>query len=292
MIGFFSVDKPSGPTSHDVVQVIRTLTGVRRVGHTGTLDPLATGVLVVLVGRATRLARFVTGLDKRYRAVVRLGEITPTYDAESEIMVRRPVNVKRSDVAAALRQFRGEITQLPPLYSALKMDGQPLYKLAREGKNVKPRPRQITIYSLKLRAWIPPDVTLDVTCSSGTYIRSLAYDLGEVLGCGAHLRKLTRLAVGPFRLEQSYPLSALKALAENDELATALRPPRDVLTLPVVSLTAEQTEAVYNGRVVTLPDAPQAPQLQAHDPEGRLVAVLIPREEQAWQPDLVLHRAS
>jgi tRNA pseudouridine55 synthase len=290
MMGFFNVDKPQGPTSHDVVQQIRTLTGVRKVGHAGTLDPLATGVLIILVGRATRLARFVTGLRKRYRAVVRLGEITPTYDAESDVMVRRPVDVKRSEVAAALEQFRGEITQLPPIYSAIKMQGKPLYKLAREGKQVKPKPRQVAIYTLEMSAWIPPDVLLDVSCSSGTYIRSLAYDLGEALGCGAHLRDLTRLSVGAFRLEESYRLSSLKALAREDRLKTALRPPREALTFPAVSLNSEQTAYAFHGRVLTLPDAPQVERLQAHDPEGRLVAVLIPLEGNDWRPELVLHR--
>ncbi len=289
-VGIFNVNKPVGRTSHDVVQCVRKLTGVRKVGHTGTLDPLASGVLVVLVGRrATRLARFLFGSDKTYRATLRLGESTPTYDAESEATERRPVNVSRADVEAALAAFRGEIEQVPPMYSALKRDGKPLYELARQGKTVERPPRHITIHRLALTVWEPPEITLEVACSAGTYIRSLAYDLGEALGCGAHLRSLVRTASGPFRLEASVTPQELQALAERGQLGQALLPPKAAFAdKPGVKLTAEQVAYVRHGRTITLDDPPAVDYLPAHDPDGRLIGVLVPRTPQQWRPTLVL----
>jgi len=290
MVGIFNVNKPVGMSSHDVVRRVRKLTGVRKVGHTGTLDPLASGVLVVLVGRrATRLARFLFGSDKTYRAVVRLGESTPTYDAESEVTQRCPVNVERADVEAALADFRGEIKQIPPMYSALKKDGKPLYELARQGKTVERQARQITIFSLDLSAWDPPEMTLEVACSAGTYIRSLAHDLGEALGCGAHLRSLVRTSSGPFNLESSVTLEGLAALAERDALEQAMLPPKAAFAdKPSVHLTAAQVAYVRHGRTITLDEPPDVEYLPAHDPQGQLVGVLVPRTPDRWRPTLVL----
>jgi tRNA pseudouridine55 synthase len=289
MNGLFIVNKSVGMTSHDVVNAVRRLAGLRRVGHAGTLDPLAQGVLVLLLGPTTRLSRFVMGHNKRYRAVVRLGEVTPTYDAESEVTERRSVRVTRAEVEDALAQFRGPIRQIPPMYSAVRVKGQRLYKLARRGQQVERPPRDVTLHQLELVTWASPDVTLDVTCSAGTYIRTLAHDLGETLGCGAHLAALTRTASGPFTLAQSHTLDALRALAEDGRLATALLPPTAALSdIPAAVLTPEQEHIVRHGQAVHLVAPEGAAWVQALDADGHLIAVLIPVETDRWRPKLVL----
>lgn len=287
MNGIFLLHKPSGLTSHDVVNAVRRLAGTRRVGHAGTLDPLATGVLVVLVGQATRLAQYLTGHDKTYRAVIRLGETTDTYDAEGAVTARRPVTATVAEMEAALAGFRGPQWQRPPAYSAIKMEGQALYKRARRGETVAPEPRAVVFHALTVLAWELPDLTVDIVCSAGTYIRSLAHDLGERLGCGAHLRALTRLAAGPFWLEQAHPLDELRALAEAGRLAEVLLPPAVALAdFPAVTLTPEQVRAVGFGQRIMLPAISVAPQLSAVDSAGQLIAVLIP-DGDGWRPDLV-----
>jgi tRNA pseudouridine55 synthase len=198
--GVLCVDKPLGMTSHDVVGRTRRVAGLRRVGHAGTLDPLATGVLLLCLGRAARLIEYLVGHDKVYETTVRLGQTTATYDAEGEVLAERPfLHLTLSQIEAALEAFRGDIVQQPPIYSAIKQGGQPLYKLARQGKTEVARPyRPVTIHELTRLSWEPPHLSLRIACSSGTYIRSLGYDLGEALGCGGHLSALRRLAVGRF----------------------------------------------------------------------------------------------
>lgn len=289
MLGLLNINKPSGMTSHDVVNAVRRITGIRQVGHTGTLDPLATGVLVVLVGPATRLAQYLSGVDKTYTAVVRLGETTSTYDAEGEILLRRPVTVGCADIEVALAAYRGPLLQTPPMVSAVKVDGKPLYKLARKGQEIERQPRQVTIHALTLDACALPEFTLTITCSAGTYIRSLAHDLGEQLGCGAHLVALTRTATGRFDLAQSVTLEQLRALAEADRLAEALLPPdMAVMALPEITLTPAMESAVRYGQSIELPDMPAAAEVRAHAADGHLVAVLIPLEDGRWRPTLVL----
>jgi len=289
MNGLLIVNKPSGMTSHDVVNTVRRITKVRRVGHTGTLDPLATGVLVLMIGPATRLARFIGERKKAYRAVVRLGEATTTYDAEGDVTERHAVNVTVEAIEVALDQFRGTLEQQPPMYSAIKVRGKKLYQLARQGKEIERAPRPITIYQLDMADWTPPDLMLEVACSAGTYIRSLAHDLGQVLGCGAHLRALTRTAVGDFRLDQSYTLETLRTWGNEGRIEEALLPPGVALsTMPVVQLTPVQEQAVRYGQAI-IPDAsPDAPFVQACDAQGNLVAVLIPGTPGTWQPKIVL----
>ena len=288
MLGVFNINKPRHASSHDIVNVMRRLTGVKRIGHTGTLDPLATGVLVLLVGPATRLARFLTNSTKSYHAVIELGGKTATYDAESEILDRQPVNLSQAELSAALDNFRGEIAQIPPMYSAIKIKGQKLYKLARRGKEIARPARQVTIHELELLDWENPKLTLQINCSAGTYIRSLAHDLGELLGCGGFLRALTRTSVGEFQLVDSYTLAELHALAEIERLSEALLPPQTILSaLPIVTLTTEQVIAVRYGRKITLLPAPTANQVQAHDTQGELIALLVPSGKE-WQPKLVL----
>jgi tRNA pseudouridine55 synthase len=292
MNGFLIVNKPTGMTSHDVVNAVRRMAGTRRVGHTGTLDPMATGVLVLALGAATRLVQFIDGSDKTYRATLRLGETTTTYDADGDVVERRPVTVSQAEVEAALAGFRGDIVQIPPMYSAIKVKGQKLYKLARQGKEIERAARPITIHRLDVLDWALPDVTVEVVCSAGTYIRSLAYDIGQTLGCGAHLTALTRTAAGEFRLEDSHTLEALDALAQAGRLAEVLLPPETALkALPVIVLTPEQEQAVRFGQAVTLDSAPDAALLQVRDVAGRLIAVMLPLEPGVWRPKLVFTSA-
>ncbi|MDE3090508.1 MAG: tRNA pseudouridine(55) synthase TruB, partial [Chloroflexota bacterium] len=207
--GILNVNKPAGMTSHDVVSVVRKFSRVKRVGHAGTLDPMATGVLLVCLGQATRVVEYLTDHDKKYRARVRLGIETDTYDATGAVVAQRAVTATREQIETALRGFIGKISQQPPAYSAIKQKGVPLYKLARQGKEVETAPRPVEIFSIDLRAVELPDVELDVHCSKGTYIRSLAHDLGEKLGCGAHLTALTRTASGHFTLDDAHTLDEL-----------------------------------------------------------------------------------
>ena len=290
--GFLIVDKPAGMTSHDVVNAVRRMAGTRRVGHAGTLDPMATGVLVLALGAATRLVQFIDGSDKTYRATLRLGETTTTYDADGDLVERRPVTVSQADVEAALAGFRGDIAQIPPMYSAVKVKGQKLYKLARQGKEIERTPRPVTIHRLDVLAWALPDVTIEVVCSAGTYIRSLAHDLGQTLGCGAHLTALIRTAAGEFRLKDAYALEALDALAQAGRLAEVLLPPETALAaLPVIVLTPEQEQAVRFGQTITLDNPLDAEMAQARDAAGRLVAVMRPVEPGMWRPKLVFQSA-
>jgi len=292
MNGFLIVNKPAGMTSHDVVNAVRRLAGTRRVGHAGTLDPMATGVLVLALDAATRLVQFIDGSDKTYRATLRLGETTTTYDADGDVVERRPVTVSQAEVEAALAVFRGDIMQIPPMYSAVKVKGQKLYKLARQGKEIERALRPVTIRRLDALAWALPDVNIEVVCSAGTYIRSLAHDLGQRLGCGAHLTALTRTAAGEFRLEDSHTLETLDALVRAGRLAEVLLPLETALTaLPVIVLTSEQEQAVRFGQAVALDNASDAALVQARDAAGRLVAVMLQVSPGIWRPKLVFSSA-
>jgi tRNA pseudouridine55 synthase len=210
--GVLVIDKPIGLTSHDVVQIIRRGTGIRRAGHTGTLDPRASGVLVVLIGPAVRLSEYVSASDKRYQATIRLGSSTDTYDAEG-VVTQSTVSVDEiteEHFTEVLQEFIGEIEQVPPPYSAVKVKGKKAYEMAREGEEVDLSPRKIHVYSLEVLEWALPEVVVDVYCSSGTYVRSLANDLGNRLGCGAHLVGLRRTKSGRFTLRDAVPLRRLQ----------------------------------------------------------------------------------
>ncbi len=272
--GLLNVDKPAGMTSHDVVAIVRRGAGVRRVGHTGTLDPMATGVLVLCVGQATRLAEYLVDSIKRYRARVRLGVETDTYDADGEVVAERPVTVSRAELEAALEAFRGEREQVPPMYSAVKRGGTPLYRLAHAGEEVEREPRWISIEELALVEWNPPEFTLDVVCSAGTYVRALAHDLGCALGVGAHLAGLRRLASGPFRVEDAAPLETLRAAFKDRTWRKYLLPADLALAhLPAVHLHAAAADQVMHGRDV--PASLEASGLaRAYDPDGRFMAIL------------------
>jgi tRNA pseudouridine55 synthase len=196
--GILNVDKPVGWSSFDVVRLVKRGTGVKRVGHAGTLDPLASGVLLVLLGQASRVSEYLMALRKEYRATVRLGISTNTYDAEGEVTAERPVDVGEAQLRQALEEFTGEIQQTPPAFSAVKVDGQRAYARARRGESVELKPRAAVIYKTQVVEFSPPTIVLDIECSRGTYVRSIAHDLGERLGCGAHLAGLDRaFQVGP-----------------------------------------------------------------------------------------------
>ena len=242
--------KPSGPTSHDVVDIVRRALGQKRVGHLGTLDPFAEGLLVVVVGRATRLAPYAAGWRKSYEGVIRLGAVTTTDDRTGEVTGTsdgwRGLDLERIRGAAA--GLTGEIEQTPPAFSAVKVDGVRAYKRARRGEAVTVEPRRVTVFELAITAWNAPDVAFRATVSGGTYLRSLARDLGERLSCGAHLAELRRTAVGPFRLED--------AVAAQDLTPAHVRDPALLVSdLPSQTLDATEREAIVHGRPLPAPES-------------------------------------
>lgn len=216
MNGVLIIDKPAGMTSFDVVRQVRRMVNTRRVGHAGTLDPMATGVLPVAIGTATRLIEYMMAGDKTYRATLKLGSATDTQDSEGRVLEEKPwQSVDRAAVDAAVENFVGDIEQLPPMYSALKKDGQPLYKLARQGIEVEREPRKAHVKSLTINDFSAPYLTFTVDCSKGTYVRTLCHDIGNILGCGAHMTDLRRLTCGRFDLAKSHPLQVLQDLSEH-----------------------------------------------------------------------------
>jgi len=272
--GVLVVDKPIGMTSHQVVQVIRNGTRIKRAGHTGTLDPRASGVLVVLIGPAVRLSEYVSAEDKRYQAIIKLGERTDTYDGEGTITGTSEVNVTQQQFEEALQRFVGEIEQVPPPYSAIKVQGRHAYDRARAGEEVELEPRIIQVHSLELIEWNLPEVVVDVHCSSGTYVRSLAHDLGEVLGCGANLTGLRRTKSGRFTLKEAIPLRKLVESFESNSWYQYLIPAAESLSdWPSITLSNEEVDAVRHGHRV--PRESQADQMvRAITEQGELVALM------------------
>ena len=275
MEGLLNLNKPAGPTSHGLVCQVRRLLQERRIGHGGTLDPLASGVLPIGVGRATRLLSFLQEADKVYRAEIRLGIRTTTYDAEGAVTAERPVpDLSAEGLEQVLASFRGEIEQLPPPFSAVRQDGQRLYQRARAGQEVRLPKRRVRILGLELLSWSRPDLVLEVTCGSGTYVRSLAHDLGERLGCGAYLRGLVRLRVGPMRLEDTVTIADLAAARELGQVQSLLLPADlAVQHWPAVQVDADQAQALLNGRPVAL-DLEGVGRTRAYDEAGRLIGLL------------------
>ena len=210
--GIILLDKPLGFTSNAALQKVRWLLNAEKAGHTGSLDPLATGVLPLCFGEATKFSQYLLDSDKGYETLAQLGKTTTTADAEGEVLQERPVTVGQADIEAVLPKFRGQISQIPPMYSALKRDGQPLYKLARAGEVVEREPRSVTIARLELLAFEGDTARLAVDCSKGTYIRTLVEDIGEQLGCGAYVAELRRTQAGPFTLAQTVTLEELEAV--------------------------------------------------------------------------------
>lgn len=283
--GVLVVDKPVGLTSHEVVQIVRKGTNIRRAGHTGTLDPRASGVLVILIGPAVRLSEYVSASDKRYQAIVRLGASTDTYDADGHVTSSAPVNITEEQFETALQQFIGEIEQVPPPYSAVKVKGRKAYEMAREGEEVDLQPRKIKVYNLELLEWAPPEAVIDVYCSSGTYVRSLAHDLGNVLGCGAHLVGLRRTKSGRFTLRDAVPLRKLREAFEAGNWYQYLIPAAEALSdWPAVELEVDQVDAIRHGHRVTA-ESGSTGWARGISQQGELVALMeIDAETNEWQP--------
>jgi tRNA pseudouridine55 synthase len=212
--GILLVDKPQGITSHDVVSKLRRVFHIKKIGHAGTLDPMATGLLLMLVGKATKASQYLMSMDKEYAGTLRLGQITDSQDADGEIVEERPVpDLTEETVRAEMRTFLGDQYQTPPMYSAKKVNGQPLYKLARKGKTVEREPRVINISKFEMTSFAPREIGFVVACSKGAYIRTVAHDFGEKLGCGAHLNSLRRTGVGKFRIEKADTIEAIENMS-------------------------------------------------------------------------------
>jgi len=289
--GILNVAKPPGITSHDVVDAIRWATGLRRVGHAGTLDPAATGVLLVCLGSATRVSDYLMASTKAYRATIRFGEVSTTDDAEGELTVSGSVDsLDKLSIQQALLQFVGEIDQVPPSYAAIKIAGQPLYRRARAGQPVLAPPRRVQIERIELVAWQQPEIVVDVTCSKGTYLRALARDLGRDLGCGAYLRSLVRTRSGRFSLDSASSLDEI-ALAARAGYLDRLLYPLDVAFAdwPAVVLEPEVVAQLRNGRYWTGDVSPGLTGLRAYAVDtGRLVAILRAEGgEASWRPAIV-----
>ena len=276
MDGVLLLDKPSGVSSNAALQRARRLFAAEKAGHTGTLDPLASGLLPVCFGEATKFAQSLLDADKRYRATVRFGVATTTGDAEGEVVDRGPVEFDRAALEAALASFVGRIRQVPPRHSALKHQGKPMYAYARAGIDVPREPREVEIRALSLVDWRPPDAIVDVACSKGTYVRTLAEDLGTALGTYAHLAALVRTGTGGFDLADAIAIDAIEALAPEDRLAR-LRPVDCLLAaLPRLDLSVDEARALCCGQTVVAAEVAPA-RCRAYDPSGTFVGVVEPR---------------
>lgn len=259
MLGVVNLDKPVGPTSHDMVGLLRRLTGTRRIGHAGTLDPLASGVLPILVGPATRFSEELTGGEKRYDAVVRLGQRSATDDAEGPLTPGDGPLPDAGTVEAELAVFVGTYAQRPPAFSARKAGGQTAHRAARAGSPIEVPPRTVTVTAIDLLGLTPGDgwldVRLDIRCGAGTYVRSIARDLGDRLGCGGHLGALRRTEAAGLRVEDAVTPPTLERLAAEGRLADAVRPVADLLRLPRVALEPEDAARFRHGSIVRLAEA-------------------------------------
>lgn len=273
MNGVVVIDKPQGVTSHDVVGMLRKRFKTRRVGHTGTLDPMATGVLVVCIGNATKAADMLTAADKRYRAVLELGICTDTLDTEGTVTERKIVNVTEDEVRTCIASFAGEQEQLPPMYSAIKQNGKKLYELAREGIEVERERRHINIYSIDILSIDLQRVTIDVHCSKGTYIRSLCDDIGKGLGCGAAMAELRRTESAGFGIDKAYTIEALDAL---EDVSEALMP-TDALfdDLPEIHLNEKQERSITNGVRMTWRSGTEGQRYRLYGADGRFLCVSV-----------------
>lgn len=248
MTGLLLVDKPAGMTSHDVVDRIRRASGVRRVGHTGTLDPSATGLLILCIGKATRLSEHLTGLDKTYQGIMRLGIVTDSYDLDGKVLEEHPAPaVSAEEVQRVCEGFVGKIEQVPPMVSAVKVGGQRLYKAARKGQEVERRPRTVTVHEFRVLNCAAPDVEVRVACSSGTYVRSLCHEVGKLLGCGAVLASLRRTCVGRYDVGGATPVDEFKT---PEDIRQKLLPMNDALDLPAVFLKESARTALAAGAML------------------------------------------
>ena len=287
--GVFLLDKPQGMSSNDIMQKVKRIFQANKAGHTGALDPLATGMLPICFGEATKFSQFLLDADKRYLVTAKLGERTDTSDAEGQVVETREVKVKTPEILTALEQFRGDILQVPTMFSALKHNGKPLYEYARQGITVEREARPITIFELNFIEYNEPYLTLEVHCSKGTYIRTLVDDLGEALGCGAHVTMLRRTAVADYPTEKMLDWHALQSLAEQQDLSLldALLLPMDtaVAKLPALTLNESQTQGIGFGQRIKFDNSNRLQgQVRLFSHENRFLGVAMIDENNVIRP--------
>ena len=271
--GILLYDKEVGISSNRALQQVKLLLNARKAGHTGSLDPLASGLLPICFGEATKLSQYLLDSDKRYLTTFKLGETTTTGDAEGEVIEHRPVNVSLQQLEQALNKFCGVIEQVPPMFSALKKDGQPLYKLARQGVEVERKPRSVEIFDLSIIGFDGESVDLEVHCSKGFYIRSLAFDLGEELGCGAHVTKLRRTSVGKFNIEDAINLEDLTAMENQQRLDQLLPLDAGIDTMQSVSLSDDASYYFCQGQEVRTADDPEIGLVRVYIEDGDFIGI-------------------
>ncbi len=293
--GILNLDKPRGKTSFDMVALVRKLTGERRVGHAGTLDPEATGVLPVFLGQGTRLIEYLADEAKLYRADIELGIATDTYDAAGKVTRRGDItSLTREQVETAVSSFAGVIDQTPPMYSAVKHNGVPLYRLARAGIEVPRKARKVEISKLRIMDWQSPLLILEVECSRGTYIRSIAHDLGQKLGCGAHLKNLVRLKSGPFHISDAISVPQLEASFRQGKWRELLKPiDAAVPHLPAVTVKEEEEKKIMNGRplAIAIEEGVTEKLRRAYTGDRRFIAILRYDDETGqWKPEKVFRK--
>ncbi len=274
MNGIIIIDKPLGRTSHDMVYEMRKVTGIKKIGHTGTLDPMATGVLPVCIGSATKMADMLTLSDKSYIAELVLGRTTDTQDADGKVLTECEVNCSEEEIRCAVNSFVGEIEQVPPMYSAIKQNGKKLYELARQGIEVERKPRKVTINSINILEISGERVKIDVSCSKGTYIRTLCEDIGKKLGVGAYMNTLRRTRTGQFTIEESHTLSEIKELKENGGIESIIIPAdRMFAEYPSVMLNPKQVKSVTNGVAMTYREGQEGQTYRVYDNENKFLCI-------------------
>jgi tRNA pseudouridine55 synthase len=291
--GILNINKPAGKTSFGVVALVRRLTGERRAGHGGTLDPDATGVLPVCLGQGTRIVEFFMDTRKTYHTEVELGKATDTHDSSGKIIRQGDISgIDIGKLKQSLALFRGNIEQIPPMYSAVKHEGQPLYRLARAGITVQRKKRKVTIHRLELISWQPPLVTLEIECSKGTYVRTLANDLGERLGCGAYLKNLVRTRYGIFNIKDAVSLTQLEETIKAGNWQQYLYPIDSVLQdIPALTVDEGEEAAIKTGSQVKYreDDDNEGKHRRAYSQDGRFLAILIhDKDKGGWRPKKVL----
>ena len=290
--GFLVVDKPAGMTSHDVVDMARGWLGIQRIGHLGTLDPQATGVLPLAIRGATKLVPFLQAARKRYFGTVRLGKTTDTLDGEGTVISEYEGALPReSEVQKALEQFKGTIEQIPPMYSAVKRDGVPLHRLARKGEEVEREPKTVGVHRLDLLRFESPSLEIEVECGAGTYVRTLAHDLGQALGCGAYLSGLRRLGSAPFDIQEAHSPEVFEKAIQEGGLETVLVPPEKALGLAVIRLAPPAVQRIESGGDISPGEIERerpGTQVSALDTKGRMVAILELSADRRLRPVRVL----
>jgi tRNA pseudouridine55 synthase len=296
MDGILNINKPAGKTSYTIVAMVKRLTGEKRVGHAGTLDPMATGVLPVCLGQATRLVEYLMDTTKTYRAEIELGVSTDSYDREGKITKQGDaLGVTIEQLESTLDSFRGVITQIPPMYSAVKYHGKPLYELARAGIGVERKSRTAKIYSLEIKGWENPILNIEVTCGKGTYIRSLANDMGEALGCGAMLKNLERSRCGIFDINEAVTPERFEEACQDGYWQSMLYPMDSILSLwETVIVGEEKAQAIRNGALINLTENASkkvgSDFCRAYTWDGSLLGILrFDAEKKQWQPEKVFN---